>query len=207
MDRLQLPLVLAYALTVHKCQTLTLDAVILDSKFIFKVGQISVALSRVRSPDHILILNFSHLKCLRPSSIVLAALQQPFGTLFSNLSSCWNCQHIPAQELNDAGMFETLPDREESICDDDIDYDEDVIHLMKELSQEHFEKLTLDQSLPISVTGAEILSTLYEGHDMILTQLMKIVKCVIAWCVQYEAAVNTYLQYVEHRGSDVGNNL
>ncbi len=107
-------------------------------------------------------------------------------------------------------MFETLPDREESMSDEDIDDDEDVIQLMEELSQEHFEKLTLDQSfvedtesLPFSVTSDEILSTLYEGHDMTLTPLMKDVRCVIAWCFQYKAAVDTYLRYVWNTGAQM----
>lgn len=46
----QIPLVLAYAITVHKCQGMTLDQAVIDfSQEAFSAGQVYVALSRLRS--------------------------------------------------------------------------------------------------------------------------------------------------------------
>ncbi len=59
MTRTQIPLILAYALTVHKTQGVTLDYAIVNlGPTIFSPGQAYVALSRVRSPDGLLLEEF-----------------------------------------------------------------------------------------------------------------------------------------------------
>ena len=60
VQREQFPLTLAYAMTVHKAQGLTLDYAMVDcGKEIFDRGQIYVALSRVKSSDNLQLLNFN----------------------------------------------------------------------------------------------------------------------------------------------------
>ena len=54
-----LPLQLAYALTIHKCQGLTLPNVLIDCSRIFAPGQLSVALGRVRDISNVCLVNFS----------------------------------------------------------------------------------------------------------------------------------------------------
>lgn len=54
----QFPLMLAYGITIHKSQGMTLDAVEIDFKGIFAEGQAYVALSRARSIKDITIKNF-----------------------------------------------------------------------------------------------------------------------------------------------------
>lgn len=46
---LQIPLKLAYAITIHKSQGMTLDQAIIDVKHVFACGHAYVAISRVRS--------------------------------------------------------------------------------------------------------------------------------------------------------------
>ena len=55
----QLPLRLAYALTVHKAQGMTLHSVVVDMRCIFQKGQGYVALSRMRTQEGLYIRNLN----------------------------------------------------------------------------------------------------------------------------------------------------
>lgn len=69
--RSQVPLILAWALTIHKSQSATIDRVIVDlGPDIFADGQAYVALSRVRSLKGLYISNFIE-TCIRANEEVL----------------------------------------------------------------------------------------------------------------------------------------
>lgn len=61
-SRFQVPLVLAWAVTVHRCQGLSMDAAVLDLAPCFVDGMVYVALSRVRFMEGVHILSFDHRK-------------------------------------------------------------------------------------------------------------------------------------------------
>ena len=64
--RKQFPLMMAYAITVHKCQGLLLDCAIVDlSNKVFYAGMAYVAVSRVRSLDGLYVTSFD------PASIIV----------------------------------------------------------------------------------------------------------------------------------------
>lgn len=69
LKRSQIPLTLAWALTIHKCQGLTIDYAYIDAYRIFACGQLYVALSRVRCPNGLQVVNFVPSKCKVDSKV------------------------------------------------------------------------------------------------------------------------------------------
>lgn len=67
--RMQVPLKLAYAITIHKSQGMTLDYLVVDMKGIFATGQAYVALSRASSLMGLEVRNADS-SCVKTSSLV-----------------------------------------------------------------------------------------------------------------------------------------
>jgi len=65
LTRTQIPLILAWALTIHKCQGATITNVITDLTEVFDDAQVYVTLSRVKSLDGLFItgINYSKITC------------------------------------------------------------------------------------------------------------------------------------------------
>jgi ATP-dependent DNA helicase PIF1 len=62
VKRQQIPLILAYAVTIHKCQGATLDSALIDiGSSTFERGQAYVALSRVKSLDSLYLYDLDPL--------------------------------------------------------------------------------------------------------------------------------------------------
>lgn len=59
VSREQYPLRLAYGITIHKSQGMTLDKLIVDCNRIFECGQVYVALSRIKSLDGLYLKSFN----------------------------------------------------------------------------------------------------------------------------------------------------
>eukprot|EP00887_Chlorella_sp_A99_P007822 scaffold20.g7822.t1 len=72
--RLQVPLKLAWAITIHKCQGMTLDLSQVSLRGCFAEGQAYVALSRARSLEGLQIVDWS-VDCVKTSPVVLRFYQ------------------------------------------------------------------------------------------------------------------------------------
>ena len=86
----QYPVVLAYAITCHKSQGLTLPAAVVHCSTEFVPGLTYVAISRVRDPDHLKLINFHAKHLLSPDPRVLRECATDLGDLREDMSCCRN---------------------------------------------------------------------------------------------------------------------
>lgn len=81
--REQVPLALAWALTVHKAQGMSLDRAVVDLRGVFEAGQAYVAISRLRSLEGMMLVGFTS-SCIRAHPAAL----EFYRKLDENNSSC-----------------------------------------------------------------------------------------------------------------------
>ncbi|XP_052279109.1 ATP-dependent DNA helicase PIF1-like [Dreissena polymorpha] len=92
--RKQYPFTLAFGLTIHKAQGMTLDRVEVDCRDIFRPGQLGVALSRTRRPEGLRVINFHPRYALKPAKKVTDFMDQiPKETLTDK-----SCCHIKIRQ-------------------------------------------------------------------------------------------------------------
>ncbi|WAR29169.1 PIF1-like protein [Mya arenaria] len=120
--RNQVPLKLCYAITVHKAQGMTLDRAEVDCRQMFQSGQIAVAMGRVKSPDGLLVVNFTKDAVIPQPSLVLDFLNSQWipeevdrscchiravGFVFNplNFPRCWQKLFSIASELTIAAII------------------------------------------------------------------------------------------------------
>ncbi|XP_021349151.1 uncharacterized protein LOC110447633 [Mizuhopecten yessoensis] len=87
-ERFQVPLKLAYALSIHKSQGMTLDSVEVDCQQMFKPGQLGVAMGRVRTTAGLRVINFKEQGCLPQPECINTFVLEPSMPREDSLTCC-----------------------------------------------------------------------------------------------------------------------
>lgn len=116
VGRKQIPLRIAYAITIHKCQGATLDCALIDiGKNTFEYGQAYVALSRVRSLESLYIYNFDARRVLAHPKV-------------KDFYKSLECEKSITKDITDKGdnVISHVDERSESPFIDETDYEVDT---------------------------------------------------------------------------------
>lgn len=137
---MQIPLKLAFVMTVHRSQGSTINRLHLDCKNLFQYGQLLVDLSRTQTKRGLRVTNFS--KKL-PPSIISEFLSRPQLPTFDNLSCCINSssfqKECPISEnylLSDhMNICITSADFDDFLSEDELELIETIGNLEKQVTE------------------------------------------------------------------------
>jgi ATP-dependent DNA helicase PIF1 len=126
--RLQLPLTLAWAVTIHKAQGLTLNAVTIHCRGIYKPGQLAVGISRVRTPDHLQLIGYRRSQAPQHFASVSQYHGLPSAPLLQSLECCRNVAAVQDVEepMSSDSEMESSSHEDLSGDDDDDDFPDDI---------------------------------------------------------------------------------
>ncbi|XP_053401701.1 ATP-dependent DNA helicase PIF1-like [Mercenaria mercenaria] len=88
--RLQYPVKLSFAMSIHKSQGLTLESLEIDCRQIFKPGQLGVALGRARETKGLRVISFNAKQSVIPQPATVTNFLQKSSAGFEEDRSCCN---------------------------------------------------------------------------------------------------------------------
>lgn len=98
-SRQQIPVVLAYGMTIHKAQGLTIDRVIVDCSNIFKAGQLGVAIGRAKKKKGLQLLNFEPKVVITPTETIFDFYKLQSLPLCEDVRDCCQISLAITEEL------------------------------------------------------------------------------------------------------------
>lgn len=182
--RTQYPLKLAYSMTIHKAQGMTLDSVTVDCRNVSNPGQIGVAVGRVRSTEGLCVRNFRQTLC-RPHPSSVEQYYKSCTVGYVNVTK--NCCKVNA-ELSDVDDHRS-DSESEHLDNDDHNYDDD----------DDNKHVRLDSDSELSDFDLEVLKLI---DDM---EMPEQVRCLLNNCIsdfldtpQEESCANFKTETLKH---------
>jgi hypothetical protein len=141
--RTQLPLKLAWAMTIHKAQGKTLPAVEVHCKNLFAPGHLYVAISRVKDLDKLSVIGFDPSKhTIPPPKIVLDFLNNIHNVTMDRDCMCCHAKVSIPSDTIDVAVNEPLNDDDELIGEELDEIDDIIRSYFTSRPESNFESAT-----------------------------------------------------------------
>ena len=157
---IQFPIIPAYAITCHKSQGLTLSAVVLHCSREYVPGLIYVGISRVKSPDHIQVLNFNASQLLKPGSDVITHSTSSSNDACSTMEDLSCCCHQILHIEQSCDVHDRL-----TLFEHEVNKIDDSYHFPANTSDEEVAKSFEDDTILTSCELAEVYERLKENKS------------------------------------------
>ena len=135
-SRLQFPVLLAYALTVHRAQGMTFQSVLVDCAHMIRPGQIGVAVGRVTSKAGLTLKNYTK-SLVKPQPKEVANFYDSLATTLSLEEDMSCCQSFSITPPSTPEQQQAAPrvevEWEFSVSTDDSEAEEDVAQSLIQL--------------------------------------------------------------------------
>lgn len=150
----QFPVILAYGITCHKSQALTLSAAVVHCSREFVPGLTYVAMSRVRSADHLQLLWFNRNWLLQPSDRTISECCTNFGCPVEDLTCCRK------KVIDDSRLIEVMDRNDEP--EDYLEYDNPDVPIvdaatMDSIVEDYFERPGFDTPIHLSLVHDQLV--------------------------------------------------
>ena len=168
--RQQYPLKLAYGITIHKSQGMTLDKLVVDCKRVFECGQVYVAMSRVKTLGGLYLRHFEPTQVLADNKV---------ARFYRNI------EETPALNLPDEPIFRGKSVEAQEFSDEEVQ--KIILEFLKEFSGQYGKTgigkiLTGSKTVLKNDYNGKILDSKYYG--MVTGRTRKSIDAIIAQMVE-----------------------
>ncbi|KAJ8044896.1 ATP-dependent DNA helicase PIF1 [Holothuria leucospilota] len=195
-NRKQLPIKLAFALTVHKAQGMTLEEVEVDCRKMTAPGQIGVAIGRAKTKSGLRVLNFYPGQMVRQPQLIEEFYNSSSAPLQDGCFCCTRLQIKPdsrqpsASEVHHANHTQQILHADEAVENDEtsiefLDFFEEAIVLAQGLT------------LPKNVNPDHYLSDMY--FENTYTDEQKLVNDMVPFLKARPVITGTFFKLIYHQ--------
>ena len=168
--RQQYPLKLAYGITIHKSQGMTLDKLVVDCKRVFECGQVYVAMSRMKTLGGLYLRHFEPTQVLADNKV---------ARFYRNI------EEAPALNLPDEPIFRGKSVEAQEFSDEEVQ--KIILEFLKEFSGQYGKTgigkiLTGSKTVLKNDYNGKILDSKYYG--MVTGRTRKSIDAIIAQMVE-----------------------
>ena len=159
--RKQLPLKLAYAITIHKAQGMTLDNVVIDARHANNPGQLATAVGRVRNSSGIQVLNFQKETIPKqpPDVITFLHTLQNQTLMMDDFICCRNAHQPQIIEEYPLGEEPLMFYPDQDVMEGDLEEPWNVDEIIEDLLQDNDHAPNEDIPLPNELNVEEITNS------------------------------------------------